>query len=203
MTEFPTFRQEPKTTPFSIEGVMVDGLRLVTCGVHSVEPEEPSIVQKIEEKRTELEAKKMFLHQQGLLPNTAEGRREYERRKASNSLCDIRAVQLALTDIPRAISATLTKDIKQARRCVWVHTSYGLKLHLEKYRSFNGRRGYITDGDFAMAMLLLGYPIRKSRENPQCLSFRCVSLMEVDTGRGYCKYIDDASQLIHKDDSTV
>ena len=80
------------------------------------------------------------------------------------------------------------------------HESYGLKHHLEIYRKLQNRPSYITNGDFCLAMLLLGYPIRKSKTYKKSLAFQCVSLVEYERDKGTWCFITKVEDLLIADE---
>jgi hypothetical protein len=158
---------------------MTDGRPFYFIGARSVQPPLPTIQQAIDDKLRELEARNILLFQEGTWKKTPEKFVEYTERRRSDKLLDVRAIQMALTDIPRMLTTRLTPELRP-NKVKRAHTSYGLKHHLENYRKSkrNPRHGYITNGDFCMAMLLLGFPIRRPARDERNLSFVCVSLVE-------------------------
>lgn len=122
------------------------------------------------------------------MPNSPEGRREYERRKANGTLFDVRGIQLALSEIPIIFVQVATRKEARARHKRFGAVSAGVLKHLmEGYRAatscqaqfMSEPHGYMPRGDFSIAMLLSGYPIRKHPGLRGCeLSFTCMNLME-------------------------
>jgi hypothetical protein len=153
-----------------------DGLLFHVMGARSAQFALPLIEQAIEDKLTSLEAKGLLLFQEGVF--SREKLVEYHERRRIGKLLDVRAIQLALTDIPLMLTTQMT-PVLRADKVQRTHTSYGLKHHLENYRSRkrNPRQGYITNGDFCMAMLLLGFPVRREGKT-KSLKFKCISLVE-------------------------
>jgi len=164
--------------------------RFIRLGAHSVELEHNSVVEAIAAKLDQLEAGNKFICQSGRLPNTRDGRREYEERKRNGHLFDVRAVQLALDDIPHLYAPRLTPQLRaEGKHWRQSGTDREYKELLEYWRGEQvpEREYYIVAGDFAMAMLLLGYPFKQSQRayGKNRLTFRAVNIgVRVDT-HGY------------------
>ncbi len=123
----------------------------------SKEPEHPIIVKLIEDMRKELEEKGILLTVYGILP--AKDKKKYDRANLSNT-CDVRTVQMALTDIPKYLSLNVEKE-KLPKRIACASGSLKSVLESQRRRESN-ESYYLTQGDFAMACLLLGAPIRRA-----------------------------------------
>lgn len=161
--------------------------QFINSSARSVEPEHSSVVSAIAEQLAELENEGVLLCQFGLLPHTDEGRREYEARKRNGHLFDVRAVQLALAEIPRVFAPLLTPELRaQGKRWRPPSNECELKVLLEFWRRRHvcrTRRDYIVAGDFALAMLLRGYPFKKVEMagGDEHMEFRVVSIgVEID-----------------------
>lgn len=166
--------------PRGNKGAVVDGKRFCDLGACSIEPENELILQMIENKLNELKQRRILLDQDGFTTMKDDTLAVYEEKRDQGILLDVRAIQLALTDIQRMIVIRLLPDL-HSEHVVRVHTSYGLKHQLERYREkkrTNPYRGYIKNGDFIMAMLLLGFQFTRDRNNPKNAKFKCASLME-------------------------
>lgn len=176
---FPTFTRA-LIGEFHVAGVDINGKRFYDAGARSAEPADPVVVNAIARQLEILERRKLVLTQKGVFAKNDETQADYEARRAAGTLLDVKAIQLALTDIPRMILKKLPPNLR-ADKVVRAHSSYGLKHHLEAYRAnkrTNTSRGYITNGDFIMAMMLLGFAFTRSRNAEPNVNFRCASLME-------------------------
>jgi len=185
MTTLPAHPAYPVFTPDKLATQLAPGeaacarkRNFCVLGVRSVQPALPEIELAIEEKLRALKLRRLLLTQDGVAnPNEGDNRFEYAQRRRWGMLLDVRAIQMALTDIPLCITTQLTPE-QRACTVMRLNNSYGLKHRLERYRERvrgENSRGYITNGDFCMAMLLLGFPIRRMPRT-QNLLFRCAFL---------------------------
>lgn len=106
---------------------------------------------------------------------------EYKRRRAEKTLFDVRAIQLAMSDIPLVVKKTVPRHMRLHRQmCRW--TTSDLKHELEYYRTNCATKpyenGYITTGDFTMALMLLGFKVMHER----LIGFVRCSLMSTSLG---------------------
>lgn len=192
---FPVFHHNTVEEAFHIGGTTINGMKFHDAGARSSEPALEYVKTCINAKLDELETRGLLLFQEGVKNKNKINMPEYQQRRRRGLLLDVRAIQLALTDIPRFITVTLTRQ-QLPTRVVRAHTSYGLKHHLETYRQYKKQpyRGYITNGDFCMAMLLLGFPIRRESRQSNKLVFKCASLVEkaefLGSRRSYTAYKD-------------
>lgn len=180
VTEFPAFTHEAEDHDFHLGGTLIGGKRFYDAGARSAEPVNELVVNAIAQRLETLENRGLLLTQDGLVKKNAETLDDYNKRRVDGTLLDVRAIQLALTNIPRMIVASLTANLRHDN-VVRVHNSYALKHHLEKFRAIKRSgsfRGYITNGDFTMAMLLLGFKFTCNRQSIKNANFRCASLME-------------------------
>ena len=96
MSRFENFTPDLTNCPSHIDE-MRDGLRFIIIGASCKEPKRHAIVEEIDELLMSLKSKGILLYQGGLLTNDRSGKSEYERRKQSNSLYDVLAIQLVST----------------------------------------------------------------------------------------------------------
>jgi hypothetical protein len=164
---------------------------LCMTGARSREAPNDDVVAQIDAVLDCLEAQGLYLTQGGFEQSAPANRAQ---QRAAGAMLDVRAVQMALADIPLVFCAKVPVHLKEMRLC-HAGSSYGLKHHLEHYRKDRDvdpyASGYITNGDFIMAMILSGFTLYRERSKKMPVRngiFKCCSLMEhIDFVPGYGK----------------
>ncbi len=189
------FTYDPLAHVYSNANKPADSQHLSLMGARSAEPADPRVVGTIAIVLEHLKKEGRLLTQNGF----ADGQEEmqnalndgYDAKRIAGTLLDVRAIQLAMTDIQLMICEKVPAHLDDVR--VYApRTSYSLKHHLEHYREARDRdpyrKGYITNGDFIMAMLLLGYEMKHKAGSSRSAIFKCCSLVEeVKFVPGYSK----------------
>lgn len=162
------------------------------AGARSKEPPHPVVLAEIEAMLDHLEDQYGWRLLQHGFATTTDEHDAYKEQRAAGTLFDVRAVQLALADIPLMITYTVPAHFDDCR-IYREHKPYQLAERLKDYRQQRIQdacvSGRIETGDFIMAMLLLSFPLTVTGEyqgpNP---TFACCSLMErVKFVPGYSK----------------
>lgn len=137
-----------------------------------------SVQEKIQIALAKLEKSHAFLTKFGLVDES-----RYMEKRVFETFGEPEAanIERAMLEIPKF----LTKQIKINESS----SSYGLKHDLEKYRTFMHDPDYISNGEFIMAMFLLGYQARMAENYPN-LYFNYARLHKC-RGRNYCCAIVD------------
>lgn len=176
--DLPTdFTYNPDAHIYAFEEKPPGFKHLDMSGARSREEPHPEVLAEIENVLDRLEAQGLYLTQNGFEDTSA--------RATSGVVLDVRAVQLALADIPRVFCGSVPLHLNRVRIC---HTdsSDALKDDLERYRENRDvdpyRSGYISNGDFIMAMILSGFKFYKDFHRNDI--FKCCSLMQCVTRFG-------------------
>jgi hypothetical protein len=106
-----------------------------------------SMIQKIKYMLETLEANNYYLNDHGFVS------KEKYKKQELLSTSSINSIGVAMQDIDKLFKKRITINKK--------HTSYGYKHDLEDYN-----KTYFSNGEFIMAMLLLGYNFRCDGDSP-------------------------------------